>query len=177
VLYVKTLCELCGEKINFIIMKKRIPFLLTTCLLFLFACAKSYYFEKAYDIPDSGWTYDNSLAFEVEIKDTSSIYNLYLNIDHSMEYAYQNMYVTIHTHFPKGEKLQEKFSINLATKAGVWQGECGSTSCQLQIPIQEGAFFNQAGTYTFTVEQFMRESPLKGIEGISLAVEDTGVKK
>ncbi|HHH50487.1 MAG TPA: gliding motility lipoprotein GldH [Saprospiraceae bacterium] len=152
--------------------------ILFVSFLFLFlGCKENYFFQKSYDIPDAAWTYDNSLDFKVNIKDTSAIYNLFLTIEHSTDYPKQNVYIQIHTQFPTGEKLKEKLSINLASKAGAWYGKCGSKTCTLKIPIQEGAFFNIPGQYQFTIEQYMRVNPLNGIKRVSFSIEDTGVKK
>ena len=83
-------------------------FFLTICLLFLISCGKDYFYQKDYVIPAEGWTYGNTLDFEVEIKDTLSIYNLYLDIEHTPDYPRQNIYVVIHTQFPNGKKLREQ---------------------------------------------------------------------
>ncbi|MEL6926922.1 MAG: gliding motility lipoprotein GldH, partial [Bacteroidota bacterium] len=156
-------------------IKSHILYLLS--FLGLCACGTDYYFEKYYDIDNAVWTYDNTLDYEIDIQDTSSIYDLYLNLQHSPEYPYQNLYIRIQTHFPKGEKLEETLSVNLANKAGLWHGDCNTQRCKLQIPIQEGAFFNQAGSYRFTIEQYMRVPALEGIRQIGMALKDTGMKR
>ena len=146
-------------------------------LMVLFACNENYYFQEEVAIPEGNWSYENPVDFSVNIEDTAAIYNLFLEIEHTLEYPRQNIYLQIHTSFPSGEKLKEQLSIDLANKAGVWYGDCSSKSCRLVIPIQEGAYFNQPGEYQFQIEQFTRINPLPGISNISLAIEDTGVKR
>ena len=137
------------------------------------ACGPDYIYEKKYEF-DKGWSYADSLFFKVSIKDTLSIYNLYLDVNHIDAYPYQNMYVRIHTTFPDQQKLTERVSITMAKKTGEWVGECTSENCRLRINIQEGAFFNQSGEYIFMVEQFMRHDTLSSIKAVALAIEDTG---
>lgn len=142
--------------------------------LTLFSCGKSYLYDEEINILNDAWKDSDSLNFQFNIPDTSKIYNILLDVNHSPEYAYQNMYVEIYTAFPAGERIQEMISLELANRAGVWFGDCGSSSCTLEIPIQEGAFFNQAGDYEITIKQFMRKNPLRGVQGMGLKIEDTG---
>jgi len=143
-------------------------------ILFFFSCGKNYHFEQEHSISNKEWTYNDSLNFKFNISDTSKIYNLVLEINHTTIYPFQNMYAEIFTAFPEGQRIRELLSLELANRAGAWFGDCGSENCTLEIPIQEGAFFNQAGDYTITMKQFMRIDPLKGIQNLTLKIEDTG---
>lgn len=148
------------------------PFLLSFCALIL-GCGSDYMYEKSYPIDSSNWTYADRLDFTFDIEDSLSIYNLWLEVEHSVDYDYQNLYTRIHTRFPSGQELTEALSLELADKIGRWYGDCNSRNCSLKIPIQQGAFFDQLGTYQITVEQFMRKDPINGIRTISFMVEQT----
>ncbi len=143
-------------------------------LTFFNSCEdKVYIFEKKYELSNQAWTYADSLKFSVEIADTSAIYNLYLDLEHQTNYKKQNLYTRIHTKFPQGQRLKEQLSLELADKTGKWNGNCSGEWCVLRIPLQTEAFFNQAGSYQFTIEQFMRDNSIKGIKSVALAIEDT----
>lgn len=148
--------------------------LLFALSILFFGCGSDYLYEKAYPIDSGNWAYTDKLDFSFEIMDTLSIYNLWLEVEHSVDYGYQNLYTRIHTRFPSGDQLQEPLSLEMADKVGRWYGDCNSRTCKLKIPIQQGAFFDQTGTYHLTVEQFMRENPVNGINTISFMVEQTG---
>lgn len=139
----------------------------------LFSCGKSYLYQQEIEIAKAAWTDSDSLNFQFNIPDTSKIYNILLDVQHSPEYAFQNMYVEIYTAFPSGDRIKEMVSLELANRAGAWYGDCGNSSCTLEIPIQEGAFFNQAGDYIITIKQFMRKNPLKGVQEVGLKIEET----
>lgn len=147
--------------------------LLVLLSIFLSGCGSDYMYEKTYPINSSNWAYADSLDFSFDIEDTLSIYNLWLEVEHSVDYDYQNLYTRIHTGFPSGQKLAEPLSLELADKVGRWYGDCNSRTCILKIPIQEGAFFNQLGTYDIMLEQFMRKDPIEGIRTIGFLVEQT----
>lgn len=144
--------------------------------LSFFSC-NDYQYQKTYELDGEQWTYADSLVFSFDIKDTTRIYNLYLELDHSTDYRYQNLYTYIHTTFPSQERLDERLSLEMANKAGAWEGDCGKKYCTLTIPIQENAYFNQLGTHTIVLEQFMRKDSIAGIRSISFMLEDTGIKR
>jgi gliding motility-associated lipoprotein GldH len=153
---------------------KSYQFVLSAFLFLLFAaCGPKYAINKTYDIPDNQWTYADSLRFEFAVNDTTTLYNLLLEIKHSTDFSTQNLYTQIHTQFPNGMRLSKPVSLELANKIGIWQGDCNSKSCTMKIPIQEGAYFNQAGNYIITIEQFMRDSVINGVQSVTFKVLET----
>ncbi len=162
--------------IDFISSNKAFVFVLAIALSF-FSCGPNYVYENTLDCSEQGWAFQDSLEAVFEVTDSNTIYNLHLILDHSTEFSYQNFYTRVHTTFPNGERLTEQLSLELAGKGGVWLGDCGNDACLLDIPIQQGVFFNQIGEYYISIEQFSRQDPLKGIRSISFALEDTGEKR
>ena len=120
------------------------------------------------------WSYADSLDFSFRIDDTLQLYDLWLEVEHAVDYPYQNLYTRIHTRFPSGQRLSEPLSLELADKVGRWYGDCSRNSCTLRIPIQQGAFFDQPGNYHITVEQYMRQDPVQGVRHVGFFVEITG---
>lgn len=148
-------------------------YLFFAALLALAACGPSYVFEETHDIPDYGWTYKDTVQYAFEVKDTSILYDLTLRIKHSPEFGNQNIYTRIYTGFPSGKRISKILSLELADKNGIWAGDCGSKSCTLDIPIQTKVYFNQVGTYTLSLEQFMRQDSVQGIQSMSLKLSKT----
>ena len=155
----------------------KLVFFFFVLLFSLTACGPHYILKEEKKLPSEGWAYQDSLQFELNISDTLKIYNLFLELKHSVDYGYQNLYTQIHTQFPSGQRIKEVVSLELANKAGIWLGKCNSQSCTIRIPIQEGAFFNATGKHQFTLVQFMRKNPLPGVQCISFMIEDTGVSR
>jgi len=141
------------------------------------ACGETYFYEKTYNLPNTQWSYSDTLDFEVDIQDTIKTYNLILDIEHSADYPFQNNYVYIHTHLPSGEHLGKQLSLDLAQKSGKWNGECSGDKCDLRIVIQQNAYFNQIGKHRFSIEQYMRTDSLSGIYAIGLKVQETGMTR
>lgn len=152
------------------------PLLLATAMILLLpACGPDYAYESSRDFPEgTGWTYADSVAFEFTVGDTNQIYDLHLFVEHAPDFGNQNLYVRFHTLFPDGRRLTETVSLELADKLGAWQGDCSGETCRIDIPIQQGAYFNQSGDYTLRVEQYSRQEQLPEITGIGFALEPTG---
>ena len=149
-------------------------FLLLFFTITFVSCGPDYAYKKSFEIGDQAWAYADTLDFDFRIEDTTLIYNLYLEVEHTRDYGFQNLYTRIHTRFPDGARLSELLSLELADKTGFWLGDCRGEICTLRIPIQEGAYFNQAGAYTIQLEQYMRVDPLPGVRAMALLLENTG---
>ncbi len=143
----------------------------------LYGCGPDYLLKDKHDFPETQWSYADSMRFEFEVEDTLRIYNLIAKLSHSVDYGYQNLYTRIHTIMPDGQRLTKMVSLELTDKLGLWSGDCNSKNCQIELPIQEGLYFNQTGHYTIVVEQFMRQDTLKGLNDFSLLIEDSGKKR
>lgn len=142
--------------------------------LFITACGHRTVYSEHHALPESGWTYADSLNFSVEIVDTLRLYDLIIDLVHQKDYPFQNLYTRIHTTFPDGKRLTQVLSLELAGKTGKWEGRCSGSRCRLSLPIQKKAYFNQSGNYAFTIEQYMRVDSLKGIQSLGLRVTDQG---
>lgn len=144
---------------------------LAALALFLGGCNSNIVYKASKEIPGGVWSYQDTLLFDFNIEDTLSVYNLNLEIEHSPEFSYQNLYTRIFTGFPSGDRARQVVSLELADKSGMWQGKCGKNKCLLKIPIQENAYFNQRGAYSMTIEQYMRQDNLPGVYGFTLSIE------
>ncbi len=137
----------------------------------LSSCGPNYTWYQRHPIAPEGWAWEDTLHFTFSITDTTQVYDMWLELDHRPDYAYQNLYVKIHTSFPDGTHQSDLLSIEMADKQGRWQGQCQGNWCQLRIPIQQHIFFPQQGTYHVYIEQYMRKNPLSGITQIGMGLE------
>jgi gliding motility-associated lipoprotein GldH len=155
-------------------MKPYIASLFLFVMLLCLSCDKDYAFTQLNTIPDSGWTYQDTLKYEFEVGDTSSLYDLYLEIDYSTSFAYQNVYVNVYTGNNIAAMKKTQLSLDLSNKLGIWKGDCSEENCVYLLPLQKSIFFNQTGTQLFWIEQFSRSENLKGIESIKLVGDKIG---
>ncbi len=141
--------------------------LLTVCVLYLVGCGEHFFFEENHRLSADGWSYQDSVSFSFEIKDTSARYDLMLDLQHGLAFEYQNLYIRITTMFPDEDKVSQTLSIDLADTKGQWYGDCGGSTCKLRVVLQENAFFDQLGIHQIELAQHMRVDPIQHLDAIS----------
>jgi gliding motility-associated lipoprotein GldH len=140
-----------------------------TCMLS--SCDPNRLYETNTPIADQRWSYDDIKSYEVEVKDTNTRYNIYINIRHSFQFDWRNVYVQVGTQMPDGRKLEKRVNLPLSEADGKWFGSCLGDNCDLPVMIQHDAKFPMVGKYTFTIRQDMRANPLTNIKSIGLRIE------
>ena len=140
-------------------------------MLSLAACRPSYLFDEEKTIPNGQWAYRDTLDFKFNVSDTTSVYNILVDFVYADSFPNQNIYVKFYTLFPDGRRLSKPLSFDFFDPIGNPAGKCSSDECRAQIAIQQNAFFQKAGDYTITLEQFGRIDPLPGIKKVGLSVE------
>lgn len=148
--------------------------LLFTIILTSCGDNKSYIVKETNEFENTIWNKADTLTFKANIADTTKRYNLGMTLKHSKDYTYQNIYLMIHTTFPDGNRFSKQVNIDIADKTGKWYSDCSGSSCEVAIDIQREAIFNQAGEYTFTVEQYTRDEALGNIQSLAFHIENTG---
>ncbi|SKB71340.1 gliding motility-associated lipoprotein GldH [Sphingobacterium nematocida] len=134
------------------------------------SCSNDAVYEKNQAIPNRSWSYEEKPRFDVHIDDNKSKYNVYINLRHSNEYDFSNIFVLLHE---KGNKLLDtayRKEISLAQLDGRWLGNSAGSLYEIQYLAKDGFVFPDTGMYTFTIEQNMRETPLKDVVDVGIKV-------
>lgn len=150
--------------------------LVCTITLGLSSCDKARLFEENQQINNNSWDYKDAKTFVTEINDTSQNYNLYVNVRHSFQFEWRNAWVNIKTIFPDGKTFDKRVNLVLSEPDGHWYGDCLGDNCDLQLSIQNNAFFPQKGKYTFIITQDMRVNPLPFVKSIGMRIEKAGAE-
>ena len=137
------------------------------------SCDKARIFEENQQVTDYKWKYEDTKTFVAEIKDTTQHYNLYINVRHSFQFDWRNIWVKITTTFPDGKSFDKRINLVLSEPDGHWLGDCLGDNCDMQVQIQQNAIFPQPGKYTFKITQDMRVSPLIAIKSVGMRIEKT----
>lgn len=148
----------------------------TVLAIGLGACQSPYY-EVEQELEEATWLRDKVLAFDFEVEDTLQIYNIFLEIEHSAKYDYENIYCKIHTYFPSGDSISQLISFELANDVGEWIGECSGAHCERELLIRPRGYFNQIGKHRIAFEQFMRDTAVSGIEALQLRIEELDARR
>lgn len=144
-------------------------FFLTACMLL--SCDPSRVYDKFKDIDDAKWNVNEHVKFDVQIDDTVSYNNVYINIRNSGDYKYCNLYMFISTIYPDHKVSVDTVECILADGEGKWLGKGLGDIKDNQLLLKKALRFHQTGIYSFEFEQAMRVDDLEGIKSIGIRIE------
>ncbi|WP_207429295.1 gliding motility lipoprotein GldH [Pedobacter sp. SYSU D00535] len=144
-----------------------------TCLLAagLSSCKDNAVIDTSKELSDRNWSYINKVSIPVKVEDADKLYNVYLNLRHTADYKYSNIYVLVHQVAPDKKRATERREFQLAYPDGEWLGSGSGNLYSYQLPIREKYKFPAPGTYIFEFEQNMRDNPLREVNDVGLRVE------
>lgn len=139
------------------------------------SCTRIDMFEKQVSIPDQQWFNQYKPQFSFLIADTSGLYNIYIIIRHTDGYEYNNIWLRLGSTAPGDTMRYQNINLSLATDLKGWDGTGTDDIFEVRKIITPGPVpIKRTGIYKFTVEQIMRENPLKHILSVGLRVERVG---
>ena len=150
---------------------RNISIILFLCLL-LSSCQTGPFFEKNSIIPGQEWEEVFQPQFQVNIQDTTALYDVFLNIRHSPYYSYSNLFLSITETavVDSVETFGPLIEIQLADEDGRWTGKSAGNLYELTKLIEENRQFPDTGLYIFQIRHQMQEGALVGINDIGLKV-------
>ncbi|HUH33791.1 MAG TPA: gliding motility lipoprotein GldH [Daejeonella sp.] len=122
-------------------------------------------------ITNRNWSYINKIRVPVTIEDSTADYNIYINLRHTGDYKYSNIFLRVHSQSPGGKVVTDRIEFKLAYPDGQWLGKGSGNMYSYQLPFKENYRFPGKGKYLFEIEQNMRDNPLKEITDVGLRVE------
>lgn len=144
----------------------------TLLLLFTFtSCDSLRVFEENQLIENGKWDDTVKKVFEVNMEDTTTLCNIFLNVRHRGDYGYSNLYLFITTMRPDGKMSVDTVECVLQNNEGNWLGNGIGDLYENRLFFRTGVRFPVKGKYTFTFEQAMREKELLNITDVGMRVE------
>lgn len=154
--------------------KKWAAFPLFALLGTISGCQTIDLFEKTADIPEHAWKSSFKPSFSFTIKDTASPYQIYVTLRHDDKYSFNNIYINVTTLQPGDDSSYTiRQDLRLANDekgwnySGIGMDDIWDHSLPL-TPTNRYFYFRKPGTYTFTIEQIMRQDPLEHVYNVGL---------
>lgn len=123
------------------------------------------------EISGRNWGYADKITIPVVINDTQAVYNLFINLRHTANYKYSNIFILVHQTGTDGKRTTERKEFRLAYPDGEWLGDGSGNMYSYQLPYKMNYRFPKKGTYVFELEQNMRDNPLREMTDAGLRVE------
>ncbi|MEP2026295.1 MAG: gliding motility lipoprotein GldH [Reichenbachiella sp.] len=139
----------------------------------IMACSSNTVIDEQSDIQEGLWHLDSLVAFQFEIEDTTSAYQIQYNVRYSVNYPYYNLFLKYYLEDSTGEILSSELQelILFDKKTGEPIGEGLGDLFDRGVPVFEDQKFSYAGSYSFKVKQFMRMEQLPGILSFGLKIQ------
>ena len=149
-------------------------FLLILAIFTISSCNTIDLYEKTVAVPGHKWISAYKPEFSFTIKDTTVPYNVFFVIRHTEKYNYNNLFINLYSKQPGVDSLmKQQLEVVLATNDKGWLGTAMDDIYEQRIRLSpaEGSYFPKSGSYTFSLEQIMREQPLEHVMNVGLRIE------
>ena len=133
-------------------------------------------YEKDIPLPREQWagSFKPTFTFNISDKDTAYRYNIYIVLRHTDAYNYNNIWIRGTIQQPGDAAVRsDRYDLLLATNEKGWLGTGMEDIYEQRVSIQQSTRFNKPGAYSFTLEQVMREDPLKHVLNVGVRIERT----
>lgn len=151
-------------------MKHLIYFPAILLFISLSSCDPDMVYDQYIHTENDMWKWQDAKKFQIDISDTISLNNIYIQVRHTIEYPLSNLYMFVHIKGPSGQLLKDTVNFVLADPDGKWKGRGAGNLKELRLLYRKNSKFSQSGTYTFTLEQGMRNPELP-ITDLGLRIE------
>ncbi len=150
---------------------KRTPLLLgLLCIGIGYSCDQPFVINENKPIGNKAWLNTSLPSFKFHIADKNKRYDVLMDVRHTPEYAFSNLFVLIYQLGPDKKQYTFRKEIKMARADGKWIGKSSGSLYNNQSVIHKDYLFPDTGTYTIAIEQHMKDNPLKEITDVGLTV-------
>lgn len=133
-------------------------------LSLLISCDSNRVFDQYVSIKNSSWQKNDTVKFKLNVSDTISAQNLFINIRNNNDYKYSNIFIITEILAPNQFATIDTLQYEMADQTGKWLGKGFSDLKENKLFFKEHFIFKHSGNYQINVIHAMRKS--KETEGI-----------
>ncbi|QYJ69114.1 gliding motility lipoprotein GldH [Flavobacterium litorale] len=154
-------------------------FVFGALLVLLCSCDDNYVFDD-YKSFDGAWHKDTIVSFQFEQQDTTSLYNMFINLRNNNDYPYSNIFLIVAMQEPNNKTTIDTLEYEMAYPDGTLMGEGFTDFKESKLWYRENVKFPNQGSYKVSIQQAVREADkvigvqeLEGITEVGFRVETT----
>lgn len=126
-------------------------------------------YEKTVFFPQHSWKNSEHPSFTFDIKDTSSLYNVYVVIRHEDAYRYRNIWLSVQVKTgDSAYTIRREFQLAANDR---WLGSSMDDIIEHRMIFNRTPISLRKGRYVFTLEEIMREEPLQHVLNAGIRLE------
>jgi len=161
-------------------VKHSVPIPLLACLI-LGGCSTHVVFQEDAEVPGGSWNRSWKPQFAFDITDTLAQRDVYIDIRHTGDYPFSNLYLFTTMAGPDGQQHTDTVECTLADPSGRWYGKgtgfIFSDRVKAHVLYRMNNQFPRSGRYVFTLEQAMRTGELPGVIDVGISVEEAPARR
>lgn len=136
------------------------------------ACTGDAYFHRVQTVPGDCWVMGQGFAFEVNVTDTVTAYDVYVDLRSSDGYPWRNIYVIGELRdSARAVIARDTLMCELSDRRGKATGKGLSNVKENAIRWKKNYRFPYRGTYGFSVTHGMRNVELPGVSNVGIRIE------
>ena len=148
-------------------------------LVLLAACTDRVVYQADVAVPEAHWDRSYTPEFKFLVKDTVRPHDVYIDVRHTSEYPYQDLYLFVDLWDAEGRHLRDTVDCLLADPAGRWLGKgtgfIHADRYEAHVLYRYRDRFPRPDPFTVRLEQAMRVERLPGILDVGISVERSAV--
>ena len=164
-------------------MQSKFWLLLFVSNVMLVSCDTNAIFDE-YQTVSNQWHKDSIMNFNVQVPDSITPYNVFVNIRNNNNYKYNNLFLMVEINYPHGKISRDTLEYKMAKPNGELLGTGFTDLKTSKLWYKKNMVFKEKGNYTFKIQQAMRENGkvngiinLEGVTDIGLRIEKQNNKK
>ena len=153
----------------------RYPWSIPALVLLLAGCDEGIVHQS--DLPVEGAVWDRAWKpeFTVDITDTVNAHNVFIDIRHTGDYPFSDLFLFVDLYGPDDRHLRDTVECLLADPTGRWYGKgtgfIFADRFEAHVLYKLKNRFPASGRYTIKLEQAMRTEKLPGVIDVGVSVE------
>lgn len=142
---------------------------IAVCVLAMLSCRRGVVVSEYQSLPLSGWSVDSVLCFSFSVPDQQMPYDMELNVRHTDDYPYQNIWVFTSLYADSLLVSTDTLSCFLANQRGEWLGRGAGRLREVAMPYLQNQPLDTCH-YRLEVRHGMREEVLYGVNDFGFTV-------
>lgn len=159
-------------------MNLKSSFLFILIIFCISSCDKKRVFDD-YKSVGNTWEKDSIVAFNFIQKDTTKLYNLFINLRANQAYKFNNLYLIVSLERPGGLTKVDTLQYQMTNPDGSLLGKGFSDIKESKLFYKENLRFDSLGDYKVKIQQAVRQTgkieginALEGITEVGFRIEN-----
>ena len=135
-------------------------------LITIVSCDKKRVFDD-YKSVGKAWEKDSIVEFDFKQEDTTTMYNLFVNLRANQAYAFNNLYLIVSMERPGGLVKVDTLQYEMTNPDGSLLGDGFSDIKESKLLYKENLRFDTIGDYKVRIQQAVRQTgKIEGIQAL-----------